>query len=271
MNTYILLLCLIQGIGEFLPISSSAHLTLLSFLFNQSPTPLEWEVALHLGTLISIIVYFRQEILAMFQAALGVIFNRHRSYWLSSSEWQVTLSLVIATLPAIFIGYLIKDKIKGLSIPIIMGCSSILFGTLLYLADIYQNRRSQKLTYKKSFFIGCAQVLAFIPGASRSGCCITAARYAGLGRIEATSFAFLLSIPTVLAAVTLTGYDVLKQNIPLNWLALFQAILLTALLGLISIHGILSFLKRHSFKPFMIYRIILGVILLGLSFYKMFF
>ena len=146
-----------------------------------------------------------------------------------------------------------------------MGISSIVFGTLLYLADVYQSRRSHKLTFGKSFFIGWAQVLAFIPGASRSGCCITAARYTGLGRTEATRFAFLLSIPTVLAAITLTSYDVFKQNMPLNWVALSQAIILTAFLGLGSIHGVLNFVKRYSFKPFMIYRIILGATLIGLS------
>jgi undecaprenyl-diphosphatase len=267
-NTYILLLCIIQGIGEFLPISSSAHLTLLSFLFNQSPTSLEWEVALHLGTLIAVTIYFRQEIQAMIQAALGLIFSKNRSLWWSSSEWQVALSLIIATLPAILVGYLVKDEIKDLSSPTIIGCSSIIFGILLYLADIYQNRRSQKLTLSKAFFIGCAQVLAFIPGASRSGCCITAARYAGLGRVEATSFAFLLSIPTVFAAVTLTGYDIFKQEISLNWGIVFQAVTLTAALGLGTIHGVLIFVKRHSFKPFMIYRIILGIVLLGFSLYK---
>jgi undecaprenyl-diphosphatase len=267
-NTYILLLCVIQGVGEFLPISSSAHLTLLSFLFNQTPTPLEWEVALHLGTLISVVIYFRKEIQAMVQAGFGLIFSKNRSLWWSSPEGQVALSLIIATLPAVLVGYFIKDRIKDLSSPVVIGISSIVFGILLYLADISQNHRSQKLDFGKAFFIGWAQVLAFIPGASRSGCCITAARYTGLGRVEATSFAFLLSIPTVLAAVTLTGYDIFKQNIPLNWGALFQAVTLTALIGLGSIHGILNFVKRHSFKPFMVYRIILGIMLLGLSLYK---
>ena len=270
MNVYILTLCIVQGISEFLPVSSSAHLTLINLLWNQPASRLEWEVALHLGTLLSIVIYFRKEVLSMIKVTLGLVKVRNWRSFPHDPDGQLALCLIVATLPAVIVGYLIKDKLGSFNQPLVMGASSIVFGILLYLADNSQHRRPQKLTFLKSLVIGCAQALAFIPGASRSGTCITAARYLGLGRIEATRFSFLLSIPTVLGAVTLTGYDVFKQGIILDWMAISQAIAITAVLGFIVIHSILSFLKRHSFKPFMIYRVVFGVGLLILGYYKSF-
>ena len=270
MNPYIFTLCIIQGVSEFLPISSSAHLTLINLLWNQPPSRLEWEVALHLGTLLSIIIYFRDEVFRMIKASFSLLKVKNWPSYRYDPDGQLALLLVTATLPAIIIGYLIKNKVNYFNQPFIIGVSSIIFGILLYLADIHQHRRPQKLTFFKSFFIGCAQALAFIPGSSRSGTCITAARYLGLGRIEATRFAFLLSIPTVLGAVTLTGYEVFKQSIILDWAAISQAVGITAVLGFIVIHGMLSFLKRHSFKPFMIYRVAFGLGLLIFAYYKPF-
>ena len=268
MNFYLLVLCFVQGIGEFLPVSSSAHLTLISLLFYQPPTSLEWEVALHLGTLLSVILYFRYEVWAILTAWWAFILKGNRKALWFDSNWQLGLYLGAATIPALIVGYIIKNKVNALASTSVIGISSLTFGVLLYLADVHQHRRPQKLTFIKALGIGCAQILAFIPGASRSGVCITAARYLGLGRVEATRFAFLLSIPTVLGAVVLTGYDVYEQNILLNWSSMIQAIIITAILGVSVIHGLLLFLKRHSFAPFMVYRVILGLGLLLLSVYQ---
>lgn len=225
---------------------------------------------MHLGTLLSIVVYFRHEVLSMIKVTLGLLKVRNWRSFPHDPDGQLTLLLIIATIPAIVIGYFIKGKIPPFNPLLIMGISSIIFGILLYLADIHQHRRPQKLTYLKAMVIGSAQALAFIPGASRSGTCITAARCMGLGRIEATRFSFLLSIPTVLGAVTLTGYDVFKQGIVLDWAAVGQAVVITAVIGFVVIHSLLSFLKRHSFKPFMIYRVAFGLGLLAFAYYKSF-
>jgi len=261
MSTYIVLLCLVQGISEFLPISSSAHLTLLGYFFKESVTSVEWEVALHLGTLFSVITYFWRDLWAMIKSFVSWVFSPLSVSHQEDSHLKQVWFLVIATLPAVIIGYMAK-KMGFQSSPKIIGVMAIIFGILLYLVDHFQKKESETLSYVKAFGIGCAQALAFIPGVSRSGSCITAARAFGLGRVEATRFAFLLSIPTVIGAVTLTTYDAFKQGIILEWQTLSIAIILTAIIGLAVIHGILKFLEKHSFSVFMLYRVILGVLLL---------
>lgn len=260
MNFHIFLLCLVQGISEFLPVSSSAHLLLLSELFKFPTTSLEWEVALHFGTLAAVILYFYKDLCLMTKAVVRGAYKMKTpsfdAYYLKA--WH----LVLATIPAVIVGYLVK-KMGGVSYsPHFIGTMSIVFGLLLYGVDKFSKHSETNITTSKAIGIGIMQVLAFVPGVSRSGSCITAARAFGLSRVEATRFAFLLSIPTVLGAVALTTHDALKENIPLDFMALGPAILLTAVIGLCVIHGILTFLQRHSFAMFTIYRVILGVVLL---------
>ncbi|NBT85571.1 MAG: undecaprenyl-diphosphate phosphatase [Alphaproteobacteria bacterium] len=260
MSFHIFLLCFVQGISEFLPVSSSAHLLLLSELFKYPTTSLEWEVALHFGTLAAVILYFYKDLWSMTKAVIkGICTMKIPSadtYCLKA--WH----LALATIPAVIAGYFVK-KIGGVSYsPHFIGIMSIVFGILLYIVDKFSKHSEADVTTKKAIGIGLMQTLAFIPGVSRSGSCITAARAFGLNRVEATRFAFLLSIPTVLGAVALTTYDVLKENIPLDFAVLGPAVLLTAAIGLCVIHGILTFLQRHSFGLFTIYRVILGGILL---------
>jgi len=259
MTIHILILCFVQGISEFLPISSSAHLLLLSKLFNLPPTSLEWEVALHFGTLLAVITYFWQDLWLMTCRTIKGAFGLKAPA--SDPYYQKAWYLVLATIPAVVIGYMVK-KIDGVSYsPHLIGWASIIFGLLLYGVDRL-SKTTGEISALKAFGIGCMQVIAFIPGVSRSGSCITAARAFGLDRIQATRFAFLLSIPTVVGAVTLTAYDAVKENIPLDFLALGPAVLLTAIIGLCVIHGILKFLNSHSFSVFTVYRVALGAALL---------
>jgi undecaprenyl-diphosphatase len=261
MTIYIIALCLVQGISEFLPVSSSAHLVLLGYFFKESATTLEWEVALHLGTLLSVIVYFWRDLWEMTKGFFSWIFSPMSTNYRENPYLKQAWYLIIATLPAIGSGYMVKQIGPEASTKLI-GITAIIFGILLYLVDHFQKKSNENLSYAKAFAIGCAQVLAFIPGASRSGSCITAARAFGLGRVEATRFAFLLSIPTVLGAVTLTAYDAVKQGIVLDWQSLSVAISLTAIIGLAVIHGVLKFLEKYSFSVFMIYRVLLGILIL---------
>ena len=260
MNFHIFLLCLVQGISEFLPVSSSAHLLLLSELFKYPPTSLEWEVALHFGTLAAVILYFYKDLWSMTKALVtGACKMKSPS---TDIYYLKAFYLILATIPAIFIGYFVK-KFGGISYsPHFIGIMSIIFGLLLYIVDKFSKDSEKNVTAAKAIGIGLMQALAFIPGVSRSGACITAARAFGLSRVEATRFAFLLSVPTVLGAVILTTYDAFKENTLLDFTILGPAILLTAVIGLCVIHGILTFLQRHSFGIFTIYRALLGAILL---------
>ncbi len=261
MTIYILILCFVQGISEFLPISSSAHLALLGYFFKESATSLEWEVALHLGTLLSVILYFWCDLWEMIKSFIAWVFSPMNASHKENSHLRQAWYLIIATLPAVAVGYVAK-QISPENSPKLIGIMAIVFGILLYLIDHFQKRENDNLSYPKAFAIGCAQALAFIPGVSRSGSCITAARAFGLSRVKATRFAFLLSIPTVIGAVTLTTYDAVKQGITLEWGNLSMAIILTAIIGIVVIHAILKFLEKYSFSVFMIYRVILGVLLL---------
>ncbi|MBY0282263.1 MAG: undecaprenyl-diphosphate phosphatase [Alphaproteobacteria bacterium] len=260
MTLHIFLLCLVQGVSEFLPVSSSAHLLLLSELFKYPPTSLEWEVALHFGTLVAVIFYFWKDLWLMGKAVFcGVINLKAPS---NDMNYLKACHLILATIPAVIVGYLAK-KMGGVCYsPHFIGIMSIVFGLLLYFVDKFSKHSETNVTTKKAIGIGLMQALAFMPGVSRSGSCITAARAFGLNRVEATRFAFLLSIPVVLGAVVLTTYDVLKENISLDFTTLGPAVLLTAVIGLCIIHGILTFLQRYSFGIFTLYRVILGAVLL---------
>ncbi|MBY0462113.1 MAG: undecaprenyl-diphosphate phosphatase [Alphaproteobacteria bacterium] len=260
MSLHIFLLCLVQGISEFLPVSSSAHLLLLSDLFRYPTTSLEWEVALHFGTLAAVILYFYKDLWSMTRAVFFGIVNLNAPS--SDIHYLKASHLVLATIPAVIIGYFVKKTGGVMYSPHFIGIMSIIFGLLLYFVDKFSKHSEDNVTSLKAVGIGLMQALAFIPGVSRSGSCITAARAFGLNRVEATKFAFLLSIPTVMGAVILTTYDAIKENIPLDFMALGPAVLLTAVIGLCVIHGILTFLQRHSFGIFTIYRVILGATLL---------
>lgn len=260
MSFHIFLLCLVQGISEFLPISSSAHLLLISELFKYPATSLEWEVALHFGTLAAVILYFWNDLLLMANAVVvGVCRFKAPS---SDLNYLKAYHLVLATVPAVIIGYIVKKMGGALYSAHFIGVMSIIFGILLYLVDKFCKHSETNVTASKAIGIGMMQALAFIPGVSRSGACITAARALGLNRVEATKFAFLLSIPTVLGAVILTTYDAFKANTALDFMTLGPAILLTAVIGLCVIRAVLTFLQRHSFGIFTVYRVLLGAILL---------
>ena len=260
MTFYIFILCIVQGVSEFLPVSSSAHLLLLSELFGFPTTSLEWEVALHFGTLAAVILYFYKDLFLMSRAMINRVFKMNTLS--KDHDYLKALYLIIATIPAVLVGYFVK-KIGGVSYsPHFIGVMSIVFGVLLYSVDILSRHSDEKLNSLKAVGIGLMQALAFIPGVSRSGSSITAARAFGLSRVESTQFAFLLSIPTVIGAVTLTTYDAFKENVVMDVAALGPAVVLTMLIGLCVMHGILTFLQRHSFAIFTVYRVILGVILL---------
>lgn len=255
------LLALIQGITEFLPVSSQAHLILI-------PTLLGWEehgrfldVAIHLGTLLAVLIYFYKDLWNLFIKGFLPLLKRK-----ITSQGLIILYLIIGTLPCVGIGYAIHkifgDGLRGISV---IAWTSIVFGALLYFIDLKtpQNKKLSTMTYLQAFLIGCAQTLSFLPGASRSGTTITMARLLGFKREDATRFSFLLSIPVVMGALVLTGISAFEEsgisliNGPLCW-----AVFISFVSGISAISILMRWVRHHSYAPFMIYRILLGIALL---------
>jgi undecaprenyl-diphosphatase len=257
--TDILLLSLVQGITEFLPVSSSAHLIILSFFTKSAPLSLELKLAFHLGTLGAIIIYFWRTLYQYVQGCLTFFIYRK-----NTPSFTEALFLVVATLPAIIVGYMIH-RFGGFieENAVSIGINSIIFGALLGIADKCSERNSRLSSYKTSFIIGIGQAIALLfPGASRSGSCITIGRFLKLTRKESIRFTFLLSIPTVVAAIALSWRGSNMWSTPQELQQMTQACFFSFIFGLLSIHMALKFLTNRRFTFFAFYRIFLGVGLL---------
>lgn len=257
----IIILSLIQGLTEFLPISSSGHLILLPHFFGWENQGLEMDVALHVGTLSAILIYFRTDIWAMMSHFTKYCYQGFQPQYLTS-QVRLSFNLIIATLPAIFVGVLLKkmglDEMRQVNV---IATTSILFAIILFIADRKGAKKHtvDHISLKQSFFIGLGQAIALIPGVSRSGICISVGLGLGLTRVAAARFAFLMAIPSITGAATLTTYDTLKAGKSLIWSDIGLAIFLSALTGLAAIHFMLKFLARKPLTPFVIYRIFLGL------------
>lgn len=264
----IIILSLIQGLTEFLPVSSSGHLIFLPKLLGWQDQGLEMDVAVHIGTLCSVCCFFWQDLKKMIIDTLGYILSgfHYRSF---TSSVKLSIIIVIATIPAIIIGLMLKKYgMNDLRSTQIIALASIIFGILLYIADRMPQLflRLNQLSRTQGLVIGLAQALAFIPGASRSGVCITAARFLKIDRPTAARFAFLLSIPTILGAGVATGYSMAKQGHPLLTEDFLYAIFFSFIFGLLAIKFMIHYVSRYSLSIFVIYRVILGGVLLLFSF-----
>jgi undecaprenyl-diphosphatase len=248
----VLILSFIQGITEFIPISSSSHLILLSDYFNFENQSLSIDVSLHIGSFFAIIFYFRKDIVNFYKNKI------------------LFLKLFIASIPVMVIGYmLIKfnliDQLRNIKI---IGWTTLLFGILLYWSDKSKkiNEIDNNLNFRTAIFIGIFQILSLIPGVSRSGITLTAGRFLEFKREEAAKISFLLSIPT-LAAVSFFGINelLISENINFSILNLIS-IVLSFIFSLITIKYFLKYIRKFSLNLFVIYRIMLGVIILIFSY-----
>jgi undecaprenyl-diphosphatase len=249
---------IIQGLGEFLPISSSGHLVLAPWLFDWQVPGLTFDIALHMGTLFAVVLYFWRDWFILFRAALtGKDKENRRIFWF----------LVLASLPAAVVGLLFDDIIENtLRSPLIVGVMLIVFGVLLYYSDrTRQIRRLDSLTLQDALLIGMAQAVALIPGVSRSGITMTAARLFSYTREEAARFSFLLSTPVIFGAgvLEISNLNLSEINLPF-----VSGVVVSGITGLLCISFLMAFLKRCSFKIFVGYRILLGLsIILLYTFY----
>jgi len=261
---HIVFLSIIQGVTEFLPISSSAHLILPSQLLGWPDQGLAFDVAVHVGTLIAVIGYFRQDIVRLTRSWFLSIASSNRS-----SDSQLAWWIIVSTIPAVVIGYLFNDFIESnlRSIEVI-AYTTIGFGVLLWLADFYcgKEKTEYDLTFSKALYVGVAQALALIPGTSRSGITITAARSLGLSRDASARFSFLLSIPLIVAAGSYKLMELLLSGIEIHWGVIFSGIVLSSMSAYICIYCFLKWLNKIGFTPFLFYRLLLGVILLSISY-----
>ena len=251
-----LVLGLVQGITEFLPISSSAHLILISELTEWKDQGIFTDIAVHVGTLGAVILYLLKEI-------KKIIFD---FFQFKNNSNFFFIKIIIATLPALIIGFIVYEYfILYFRNLIIIAWSSIIFAIILFIADrkINSHKSWEQLNFFEVFIIGLWQSLAFIPGASRAGVTITGARFLSIKRDSAAIFSMLLSIPIILASLSLSLIDLyIMENNTINVLPSIFSAFVAFFTALISIHMMMKILKVTNFNIFIIYRILLGIALL---------
>lgn len=254
-----LLLALIQGLTEFLPVSSSAHLLLPTLIFGTKDFGIVFDISVHAGTLAAVIYYFKKEIWGLIHAWTPWIDNRNEENFL------LGLNLVVATIPIVIVGLFFSDLIESR----FANTNSIAWANLIFAGLLYavfkssgQSKSLTELTMAAALIIGCFQVLAIIPGASRSGMAITGALLIGLNLRDTSRFAFLLSIPTILGALVLMlakgAYSLEFSDL----LIIFTGFIGSAFVAFFTIKGFLKFVEKIGMTPFVLYRVALGALLL---------
>ncbi len=265
-----IILALIQGITEFLPISSSGHLILPKELFDWPDQGLIFDVAVHVGTLAAVVLYFRHDISEIVVGGFKTLGGNF-----SDPAGRLAWMIVIATIPAGLAGLVFGDFIESnLRSMAVIATTTIVFGILLGVADqknLYRKGEAKTLVQVgigTAIFIGCAQALALMPGTSRSGVTITAALLLGFNREASAKFSFLLSIPAILLSGMYSGYKSIElvgvEGI--DWNAIIVGVVVSAISAYICIHYFLSFINRLGMMPFVYYRLVLGAILFFLVF-----
>lgn len=257
----LILIAILQGITEFLPVSSSGHLILFSKFTSFPDQGLAMDIALHVGSILAVIIYFSEE---LYKMLLGLIKN----YFLPNFKDygnRIFYLICIATIPAIFAGILFKlygaDLVRNTKL---IGWTIIIFGILLYFSDKIGMtiKKMDHLKISDVIIIGLAQCIALIPGTSRSGITITAGRFLGLERTEAAKFSMLLAIPTIIAAGCLAAFELYRIDNLSTIIYAIDCVTYSFISSIIVIYIMMWWLKTKTFLPFVIYRIILGTFLL---------
>jgi undecaprenyl-diphosphatase len=250
----------LQGLAEFLPISSSAHLSLAPWAFGWAEPGLAFDVALHVGTLVAVLWYFRREWVALTRGALQSV----RSGGVRGEAGRRVALLVVATIPGAGIGYALQEQAETVfRTPTLTAAALIVMGAILWVVDARAAtaRRLDQLTWRDAVLIGLAQACAIIPGVSRSGGTMTAARALGYDRADAATFSFLMSMPIIAAAAVLKAPEALRAE---HLAPVLVGMTTAALSGWAAIAGLLAFVRRRGFGAFAVYRFALGAAVLWL-------
>lgn len=258
----LVVLALVQGVTEFLPISSSAHLILVPHVLGWADQGLGYDLATHLGTLVAVLAYFRHDVARLWTAWIASLTSGRRD-----AEVAMAWGLVLATIPAIVFGLIIGLVGESmLRVPGIIATTSIVFGLLLGWVDYRapQQREPEQLGWRSYLGIGLAQAVALIPGASRSGMTILGGRAAGLNRQAAARVAFYLAIPITLAAIVFESVLLIRSPSPEAWGLMALAAVLAGLSAFVTIHWFLRLLQSMGMMPFVIYRVLLGLLLFAI-------
>lgn len=258
----VVVLALVQGLTEFLPISSSAHLILPSQVLGWPDQGLAFDVAVHVGTLLAVMLYFQRDLRLMITAWFASVFKGKHS-----SDSRLAWAVIIATIPAAVAGLVLNDFIEAnLRSALVIAISTLIFGVLLWWADssARKERDESNINVRDAIVIGLSQALALIPGTSRSGITMTAALMLGLTRQAAARFSFLLSIPLILAAGLLKGLELYQVGSESQISHTLVGGAIAFLAALACIHFFLKLLDRIGMLPFVIYRLLLGAVLLYL-------
>lgn len=258
-----IILGVVQGLTELLPISSSAHLNLIPTIFNWS-VPESFDVALHFGTLLAIGIFFFKDWLKLIAGGFKKIFKKE-----DSTEGRMFWYIVAATIPGGIIGFILDKYAQDLlTKPLIIAIALIVMGIILYLVD--KNAKSEtdyeNMTFKQTFLIGLSQALAFIPGVSRSGITMTTGRAMGVKRESTAKYSFMLSAPIVLAATVFKLGDFIDYFAVANItgiIAFVLGVLVSFIVGIIVIKFLLNYLKKGSFKIFAVYRVVVGLLVIA--------
>jgi len=255
-----IVLAVVQGLSEFLPISSSGHLVLVPHFFGWPDQGLAFDVAVHVGTLVALLVYFRRELTAMAVAWLRSLGGKHDRD--SRLAWQILVGTVPVGLAGLCFGDYIEEHLRQ---PLFVAGTLTVFGLLMYAADRFGRgtRHEYGLSWPQAIAIGIAQALALMPGTSRSGVTMTAGRALGLSRSGAARFSFLLAVPGIGAAGVYEGMKVLGADAPVDWTPIVTGMLFAALSGIACIHFLIRFIERIGLLPFTIYRLTLAAVIVA--------
>jgi undecaprenyl-diphosphatase len=257
---HLIVVAVVQGLTEFLPISSSAHLILVPLVGDWPDQGPMIDIAVHLGTLGAVMVYFRQDVATMFLGVLALLRGRF------TSGARLFVLICLGTVPALVVGYILASQgyMEQLRSPLLIAWMTVLFGLLLWAVDniCLRVNRMEQLNYTAILLIGLAQCLALIPGTSRSGITITAARALGYERSDAARISLLLSIPIILAAGTYATWEVVQGGQMALGVDALVAAALAFVTALLAVALMMRWLRHASYTPFIIYRLALGAALL---------
>jgi undecaprenyl-diphosphatase len=255
-----IVLAILQGLSEFLPISSSGHLILAPHILGWPDQGLAFDVAVHVGTLVAVIGYFRVQLLQMTRAWFGSLAGRGLT-----PDGRLAWCIVLGTIPVGLVGLAFGDFIEHmLRNPLFVATTLAGFGILMWLADRLAAQRRDEYTvgWRDALLIGCAQALALMPGTSRSGVTMTMARALGLTRVASARFSFLLAVPGIAMA---GGYEFLKlvtgPGNGADWPMMGLGLAVSAVVGYLSIHVLLKFITRIGFLPFTLYRLVIAALI----------